>query len=300
MQWRQSQGEFIAARKRRRKPRRRRRAKRPEVVEKVLKPAPPASKPEPPPTPTAKTVADSKRPGIAVMNVQSVHGLPDGVASLVNEMILVRLKNTDRFASVIGGSDMAAMIDLEAQKQALGCSEDSCLAELGGALGVPFMLTASIGKMGSLIVLTLKIIAVEEARVMVRKMLRAKNEEALAEGIDTLVDAAVVDLLGAAEPTAAQAIAKAAAPAIRAPPKATSSNATIKWSALGLGLVGAGFSGWRWAQWDAAQKAFTGRGHNVTTNDLAALGDETDAANQQVTGGLMISGIGLAVAWWAW
>ena len=200
---------WVAARKRRKKRRRkrpRRKRKRKRAVKKkvVVQPAKPKPAPEPvveqpvKPTPPKKVVEPApvaEKPGIAVMSVKSVHGVSSGMGDLVNEMILVRLKNGDRFSSVVGGSDMAAMIDLEAQKQALGCAEESCLAELGGALGVPYMFNASIGKMGTLMVLTVKIIAVEEAKVEVRQILRAKDEGALADGIDGLVDKAVVDLL---------------------------------------------------------------------------------------------------------
>ena len=40
------------------------------------------------------------------------------------------------------------MLSMEQQKQALGCDDDSCLAQLGGALGVPYLFSADVGALG--------------------------------------------------------------------------------------------------------------------------------------------------------
>ena len=78
---------------------------------------------------------------------------------------------------------MRDMIDLETQKMALGCEQDSCLAELGGALGVPYMLVSNLGRFGKQYILNIKFVAVEEAKVLgrVNKILadEAKVLEAL-------------------------------------------------------------------------------------------------------------------------
>ena len=57
------------------------------------------------------------------------------------------------------------MISAEQQKQALGCDDDSCLAQLGGALGVPYLLTGSLGMLGGRFMLNVKLLAVDEAKV---------------------------------------------------------------------------------------------------------------------------------------
>ena len=310
---------WVAARKRRKK-RRRKRSRRKRAVKKTV--VVPAAKPEPKPKPVVaapvktepakaveKSPAKEESPGIAVMSVKPVHGISSGVADLVNEMILVRLKNTNRFSSVVGGSDMAAMIDLEAQKQALGCDEESCLAELGGALGVPYMLNASIGKMGSLIVLTVKVIAVEEAKVDVRQILRAKDEGALADGIDGLVDKAVVDLLGASKgaPLAADAQPSppkaAVMPSVVAVSKDSSSGSWLKWSGATVGLLGAAYAAARQVVWIDAQSEFdrkVSEGVSFDSTEIEVLSRQADQSNVEVGAGLAVSGLGLALMWWGW
>ncbi len=314
---------WVAARKRRKKRRRkrpRRKRKRKRVTKKkvVVQPAKPKPAPEPvveqpvkpaPPKKVVEPAPVAEKPGIAVMSVKSVHGISSGVADLINEMILVRLKNGDRFSSVVGGSDMAAMIDLETQKQALGCAEDSCLAELGGALGVPYMLNASIGKMGSLIVLTIKIIAVEEAKVEVRELLRAKDEGVLADGIDGLVDKAVVDLLGQPTAAVAEAESKVAAPAVAsAPPAADEGDQTsgvnwLKWSGATVGLLGVSYTAARQVVWMDAQSEFdrkVSEGVALDSTEVEVLGRQADQSNVEVGAGLAVSGLGLALMWWGW
>ena len=68
------------------------------------------------------------------------------------------------------------MVDMEQQKAALGCDDTNCLAELGGALGVPYLIDSSLSKVGGQFVLTLKILAVEDAKVAVSKVAMVKDE----------------------------------------------------------------------------------------------------------------------------
>ncbi len=57
------------------------------------------------------------------------------------------------------------MVSFEAQKQLLGCGDDSCLAELGGALGVEFIVMGSVSKIGESTLISLKKINLETLQV---------------------------------------------------------------------------------------------------------------------------------------
>ena len=57
--------------------------------------------------------------------------------ALFLDSLLAELRKLER-VSVIGMDEVRAMLDIEAQKQALGCDDDEgCLAEIAGALGAP-------------------------------------------------------------------------------------------------------------------------------------------------------------------
>ena len=88
--------------------------------------------------------------------------------------------------------DIREMIDLESQKQALGCEQESCLAELGGALGVPLLIVPSLGKLGGVYLLALKINDVENAKVSVRSSRELRDEAELMSAMKSLVDEALM------------------------------------------------------------------------------------------------------------
>ena len=88
----------------------------------------------------AAPVVAQDRPGVAVLEMEAIAGVDEGVARLVNEILLARIGMSGVFGSVIGSSDIREMINLEQQKSILGCQEESCIAQLGGALGVPLMI----------------------------------------------------------------------------------------------------------------------------------------------------------------
>jgi hypothetical protein len=52
-------------------------------------------------------------------------------------------------AQVVGLDEVVAALGLEKQKQALGCTEDGCLLELSGALGVRYLVHARLDRFGA-------------------------------------------------------------------------------------------------------------------------------------------------------
>jgi hypothetical protein len=70
--------------------------------------------------------------------------------------------------NVVSSRDLATLLGFERQKQLLGCNEESCLAELAGALGVDALLKGDIGKLGEGYALTLKVLNAHNASVVAR------------------------------------------------------------------------------------------------------------------------------------
>ena len=185
---------------------------------------------------SAPAAADAK-PGVAVTEVRAIHGIEPSLAQVLNEVLLARLKESGVFSSVIGGSDIAAMVDMEQQKAALGCDDTNCLAELGGALGVPYLIDSSLSKVGGQFVLTLKILAVEDAKVAARKVAMVKDEAQLIASLEKIIPEA---LSGLVQDKAPAAQAPAAAPAVATKKKPIRGNA-IALSVVGVGSLAGGF-----------------------------------------------------------
>ena len=116
------------------------------------------------------------------MDLSGTHGVEPGVVKMLTESLVATAKHSKTFASVIGGSDLVAMLDMEQQKIALGCGDEGCLADIGGALGVPLMIAGSVGSISGVTHLHVKLLNTEEASVLKRVHLAIPCEAAMFAG----------------------------------------------------------------------------------------------------------------------
>jgi hypothetical protein len=134
---------------------------------------------------------------LAVLDLEAVHGVKASMAEVLSDILLSRLAESRRFSSIIAGEDLRDILSLEEQKAATGCADDSCMTALGGALGVPLMAVPSIGRIGDQFILNLKVIQVEEAKVVARKSATAQKETDLPKAVLQLSEDALEALFGA-------------------------------------------------------------------------------------------------------
>jgi hypothetical protein len=82
---------------------------------------------------------------------------------------------------VIARSDIQAMLGFQKDRQLLGCTEDaSCIAEIGGSLGVDYVLTGQIGQIGSQFNISLLVVDSRKSKVVTRlSSFCEANEDAL-------------------------------------------------------------------------------------------------------------------------
>ncbi len=83
---------------------------------------------------------------------------------------------------VVGNAEITALLGLERQRQLFGCAVNAaseCLAELGGALGAPGLLTGSVGRFGDTYQLHLKVLATNGSGLKARFDSDAYGERAL-------------------------------------------------------------------------------------------------------------------------
>jgi hypothetical protein len=283
-------GALLAKRKRKRRRRRKKRSRRKKKT--VVKPV--VAKPEPKPEPKAVAPAPEKAPaqaaesdeeqetGLAVMDLRLAKGIDPSVGALLNETIISKLDAMGLFTSIISGSDMRDMIDLETQKMALGCEQDSCLAELGGALGVPYMMVSNLGRFGKQYILNIKLVAVEESKVLGRanKILadEAKVLEALPKALQEVVDAGLgSDEEEPAKPAAGVAAAApsqaAASPSVAQPSASSGSGGALTRPLLwvGVGVMAGGAGAGYWSQ----QAVLSGKDNY----NAVATGSDLEASN---------------------
>ena len=230
----------------------------------------------------APPVDAPEKPGVAVFDIEAMNGVSPGLAKLLTESLLTRLNRSRRFGSVIGGSDIRAMLDMEQQKQALGCADEACLAELGGALGVPLMITPTFGVIGDRFLLNMKVLAVEEARVKARAEGIFKSEGDVLNGLPALVDEMLKELADAV-------------PSVAAAPK-TPMRLIDK---VGLGVSLSGAAAVAYGFW-AAQSAANAlpAPERMESSHATTYASELRLADTAAVVGWSMIGAGVAMRWW--
>jgi hypothetical protein len=134
-----------------------------------------------PPHEAAPAPAIIKRPlRVAVYDFEIV-GFDQHQGRVVIASVLAELRKLER-TNVIGMSEIKQMLDHEAQKQLLGCSQESCLTEVADALGVDVLVVGAIGKAGEQTTFEMKRIDQRQAKVtghVERRFAAGNGEEVL-------------------------------------------------------------------------------------------------------------------------
>jgi hypothetical protein len=142
---------------------------------------------------TAAAAPDTTSTLIAVPELVPL-GVPAEMAQNLTAVIAAELGRYDH-VRVLSSREMALLLGLERQKELLGCSDDSCVSQLAGALGADEILGGQIGTIEQSVVFTLQLTNAKTARVdgrVVKVVPAGKNQ------IVDAVRAAVTSLMGTA------------------------------------------------------------------------------------------------------
>lgn len=120
---------------------------------------------------------------IFVAPLQKSTTITDQEAALLEEAILVASQTYADAYEFIGASDVKRFIDLEVERISMGCEQDSCLAELAGAVGAGESIAGRIGQLGGLWVLSLSRLDTKTVRVLSRVQIKGKNLDEIQQQI---------------------------------------------------------------------------------------------------------------------
>ncbi|MDF1565114.1 MAG: hypothetical protein P1V51_18905 [Deltaproteobacteria bacterium] len=118
--------------------------------------------------------APAAKPRVAVMGVQLV-GFPEGVRELFTEALAQGAARQEDY-DVLSQAEITSILGLEAQKQLLGCNDDSCLVELAGALDAAFLVTGKVVKLGSVTNLSVSMIDLAQTSVVSREHMEVDDD----------------------------------------------------------------------------------------------------------------------------
>jgi len=107
---------------------------------------------------------DDKEIGIAVLEFDSKGGISQQQMDALSDMLANEIRGRGRFR-VIGKNDIRATLKLAESRAQLGCSDDSCIADIGGALGVRWIVVGNISLFGTTYLLNLKLLDVKSVKV---------------------------------------------------------------------------------------------------------------------------------------
>lgn len=116
-------------------------------------PAPPA--PATTPAPPAAAAAAPVKCSMAVLDLEAADGISKSLAATWTDVVVQEMQ-AHSGCTVLSRADIRAVISLEAEKSLLGCDEQSCLSELGGALGVSHLVTGRISRIEGSVLLSLR------------------------------------------------------------------------------------------------------------------------------------------------
>ncbi len=134
-------------------------------------------------------------------------GVSVAVAQTVGEAVAAELRRYPE-VQLITDAELNAVLTHDAQMQALGCGSDTCMAQIGGAVGARWLVTGSVARLGESWLIFLKLLDVKAVKTVKQANRRLKNT-----GPDALLDSLPSLVAQVIAPTGAELSAKEAAPA---------------------------------------------------------------------------------------
>ena len=150
-----------------------------------------AAEPAPAPAAEQPSPKKGKTTSVAVLDLTAL-GISPEVALNLTAIVAAEVGRYDDVKPVTR-REVAALLDLERQKQLLGCNDDSCLSQVVGALGVAKIVSGQIGRIEGAYVLTLNLIDTRSAKVEARAVRTISVD---AQKLVEATKSAVTELIG--------------------------------------------------------------------------------------------------------
>ncbi len=112
--------------------------------------------------------ASPKTPGktnIAVINMKNTSGVTSGEIEVISDRLRGELFNTGK-VNVMERDQMQEILKEQGFQQSGACTNEACMVEMGQLLGVEQLITGSLGKVGSMFLVNLRVIDVKTAKIV--------------------------------------------------------------------------------------------------------------------------------------
>lgn len=140
-------------------------------------------------------IAQDEKPQVLVMDIAHSKAVDPDTSQTITDLITTELGMRSEFQT-LSGEDIRRLMTLEGEKQAAGCDTDqSCLAELAGAMGARFVVYGRLSTLGKVMVLQLNLFDAMSAAAVGRVVLKARDLETFADSIGGSVNELIQPLL---------------------------------------------------------------------------------------------------------
>lgn len=119
---------------------------------------------------------------IVVWNLKPQSGVTEKDAVSISAILTSEIERISK-KNIISESELKSVIDGEQVKASCGADDNSCIAEIGAALGAPLSVSGILSKMGDYWIITLQLIDVKKVEIISRVTKRFKGKE------NTLIEA---------------------------------------------------------------------------------------------------------------
>jgi hypothetical protein len=128
-------------------------------------------------------------------------GVGEDVVRVIHDTLTTHVSNDAR-VDVVSTEDMRRMVEVASDKAAIGCNDQSCLAELADAMGAQYLLYGNAGKLGALYVINVSLYDAVANTTVGRQNVEAAQIEQLPAGLRAAGDALLARLPARARPDA--------------------------------------------------------------------------------------------------
>jgi len=129
---------------------------------------------------------------IAILELEGKN-VPQTEASILSDKLRVELYKTNKFKIIERGQ----MDEILAEQgfQQTGCFSDECIVEVGRLIGVEQIIAGSIGKVGDIYFISIRLISITEGTVInnVEEMVEGTINEVLKTGMTNIVHKLIAD-----------------------------------------------------------------------------------------------------------
>jgi hypothetical protein len=105
-----------------------------------------------------------KKETVAVMSLKGSSGITKDECELISDRLRVEFFKTG-FVDVMERDQMSEILKEQGFQQSGACSNEACMIEMGQILGVQKLVTGSIGRVGSLYLLNVRMIDIKTAKI---------------------------------------------------------------------------------------------------------------------------------------